>query len=361
MRRRRFVALAALAPVLARIDARAEPRVERGVALEFPRDHGSHDDYRIEWWYATGHVDAGGAPLGFQITFFRARHETRSEGRFAPGQILFAHAAIADPRERRLLHAETAARAGFVDAYARREDTAIRIGRWRMAREPASGRFRVAVPAATAAQSFAFEIDLEPTQPPMLQGERGYSRKGPSSDQASYYYSLPHLAVSGSVTRRGSAQPVRGSAWLDHEWSQSYLDPRASGWDWIGINLDGGGALMAFRIRDRDDAARTLWSAATLREGRRAIAFEGDAVRFSPRRVWTSPRTNARYPVACSVRVGDATLDIDPLFDDQELDSRAATGFVYWEGAVIARRDGAVVGRGYLELTGYAAPLRLER
>ena len=338
-----------------------EPRVERGVELDFPRDYGSHPDFNIEWWYVTGQVDAAGAPLGFQLTFFRARHDTRSEGRFAPRQILFAHAAIADPRERRLLHAEAAARAGFADAYASEDDTALRLHRWRMVRER-DGTYRIAVPASNAAQPFAFVLKLAPTAPVLLEGDRGYSRKGPSAAQASYYYSQPQLAVAGSITLHGEASPARGRAWLDHEWSQSYLDPRASGWDWIGVNLDDGGALMAFRIRDRDDASRTLWSAATLREASgRVRTFEGNEVRFVPSRWWTSARTNAAYPVACIIRVGDATFAVEPLLDDQELDSRAATGFVYWEGAVVVRRDGAPAGRGYLELTGYAQPMRLAR
>lgn len=364
MRRRRFLGLALLATsVLARAaDNDAAPRVVRGHPLDFPRDFGSHDDYRIEWWYVTGHVDAGGEALGFQVTFFRARRDAKSEGRFAARQILFAHTALAEPRERRLLHAETAARGGFVDAYARADDTAVRIGAWRMARERASGTYRVAIPAADAAQRFAFDFELAPTQPLLLQGDRGYSQKGPSITQASYYYSQPHVAVSGSVTRDGVARNVNGRAWLDHEWSESYLDPRAAGWDWIGLNLDDGGALMAFRLRDRADPSRTLWSAATLRDASGRIrTFEGNDVEFTPRRFFTSARTNARYPVANAVRVGDATFDIEPLFDDQELDSRASTGFVYWEGAALARRGDAVVGRGYLELTGYAQPLRLER
>jgi predicted secreted hydrolase len=362
MRRRRFLAVAALAPALARTaDARA-PEVVRGRTLQFPRDHGSHDDYRIEWWYATGQVDASGEALGFQITFFRARHDTKSVGRFAPRQILFAHAAIADPRERQLLHAETAARSGFVDAYARSDDTNVRIARWQMTRAREHGAYRVSVPAENAAQLFAFELLFEPTQPLLLQGDNGYSQKGPSGEQASYYYSQPQLAVAGSVTRRGVTREVRGRAWLDHEWSEAYLDPRASGWDWIGVNLDNGDALMAFRIRARDDPTQTLWASATSRDASgRARAFGASDVQFVPIRSWTSPRTNARYPVACSLRVGAITYDVEPLFDDQELDSRSATRVVYWEGAVVVRRDGAVVGRGYLELTGYAAALRLDR
>ena len=361
MERRRFLAIATLAPACA-YAARTEslPPVVRGRALEFARDFGSHPEFRIEWWYVTGQVDANGNRLGFQATFFRARHETTTRGRFAPRQILFAHTAVSDPRVGTLLHAQAAARAGFVDAYASETDTDVRIGRWQISRE--RGVYRVEIGAANAAQPFTLALTLSPTQPLLLQGDRGFSRKGPSLEQASYYYSEPHLAVDGSVTLQGTTHSVRGRAWLDHEWSQSYLDPRAAGWDWTGINLDDGGAIMAFRIRDRDDASRTLWAGATFRDAKgRTRAFEPGAIAFAPRRFWTSARTKARYPVACAVRLDDALYEIEPLFDDQELDSRMRTGFVYWEGAVTVRRDGVIVGRGYLELTGYAGALRLER
>ena len=131
----------------------------------------------------------------------------------------------------------------------------------------------------------------------------------------------------------------------------------AVGWDWVGINLDDGGALMAFAMRGRDGAP--VWSAATLRDaaGNRTV-LPPSAVQFTPRRTWRSPRTGASYPVAVLIRVGARSFAIEPWFDDQEIDARASTGTVYWEGAVRASEDGVVRGGGYLELTGYAAPLK---
>ena len=151
---------------------------------------------------------------------------------------------------------------------------------------------------------------------------------------------------------------VTGSAWLDHEWSSEYLAAEARGWDWVGINLDDGGALMAFVIRNRDGGV--YWAGGTWRDGARPRhdPRAGD-VRFTPLRTWRSPRTGVTYPVAMRVTAGSATLDLVPLLDDQELDSRASVGTIYWEGAVRALRDGNPVGRGYLELTGYGGALRI--
>lgn len=325
-------------------------------SLAFPRDFGAHPDFRTEWWYATGWLQsADGKPLGFQLTFFRSATGTDADNpsRFAPKQLIIAHAALADPALGHLLHDQKSARAGFGLAYANTGDTDVALDGWRLRRQP-DGRYR----ATLAAADFTLDLTLAPTQAPLLQGVRGYSQKGPQPQQASHYYSLPQLRVDGRVTRGGQTQAVSGSAWLDHEWSTSVLDPNASGWDWTGINLADGGALMAFQIRGR--AGARLWAHATLRDGAgRLRQFGPDEVEFTPRRRWRSPRTGASYPVEIDLRTGATHWQLRPLIDDAELDSRQSTGAVYWEGAVEARRDGQPAGRGYLELTGYLQALKL--
>ena len=160
------------------------------------------------------------------------------------------------------------------------------------------------------------------------------------------------------AARAGKAMAVSGASWLDHEWSSQVLDADASGWDWTGANLDDGGALMAFQIRDKSGAK--LWAHATWRDASGKITqFDPEQVDFSPQRRWRSPRTKAEYPVAMRLTTGAVTWQVEPLQDDQELDSRRSTGAVYWEGAVTLRRDGKPAGRGYLELTGYVRPMKL--
>ena len=331
------------------------PAVRGGTPLRFPADHGAHPDFRTEWWYVTGHLrTAAGEDLGFQSTFFRSRPETdqRNPSAFAPKQILFAHAALSDPRLARLRHGQRVAREGFGLASASTGDADIAIDDWTFKRG-GDGVFR----ARTRGEDFTLDLDLAPTQPVLLQGDNGVSRKGPDPAQASHYYSLPHLRVSGSIVRDGKREPVTGEAWLDREWSSTLLDPAAVGWDWTGLNLDDGGALMAFQVRDK--AGKPLWAGGSLRAADGTVSkLSPNDVTFSPGRRWRSPRTGAAYPVerTITVRAGGQSRawTLKPLFDDQELDSRTGGGPVYWEGAVSA--PGA---RGYLELTGYAAPLKL--
>lgn len=324
--------------------------------LTFPRDFGAHPDFRTEWWYATGWLQTpDGKPLGFQVTFFRSatEHDRANPSRFAPKQLIVAHAALSDPATGKLQHDQKIARAGFGLAQAAEATTDVKLGTWTMKRD-ADGIYRVNLPA----RDFSFSLALAPTQPLLLQGEDGFSRKGPKPEQASYYYSEPQLKVSGTITRNGRPLAVTGSAWLDHEWSSTVLDPRAVGWDWVGANLDDGSALMAFRIRTADGG--TLWQHAMLRDGAgRQRRFGDEAVRFVPLRQWRSPRTKASYPVELELGIDGRTWRLIPLQDDQELDSRQSTGAVYWEGAVTLERDGRRAGRGYLEMTGYVKALKL--
>ncbi|MCO5105866.1 MAG: carotenoid 1,2-hydratase [Burkholderiaceae bacterium] len=356
------LALGAWGPRAARAapDAPSYPPVERGVAMVFPRDHGAHPAYRTEWWYLTGWLRRlddphRGQPIGVQLTFFRSRtrHDAANPSRFAPTQLLLAHAALALPERGRLLHVQRAARQGFGLASASAEDTAVRIGRWSLERD-AADRYR----ARVEDRKFALELDAAASSAPALQGEAGFSRKGPGARQASRYYSRPQLRASGEVRVDGARVRVEGLAWIDHEWSSEILDEHAEGWDWVGLNFDDGSALAAFRIRRRDGGL--AWSYARWFEpGGAPRGARDPAVRFVPSRSWTSPRTGARYPVAMRIEAGSRVLDLEPLFDDQELDARASTGTVYWEGAVRVVEEGREVGRGYLELTGYAGALRL--
>ena len=331
------------------------PAVVPGRVLRFPDDEGSHPGFRIEWWYVTGWLfDDARHPLGFQLTFFRNRAVDTggNPSRFAPENLFVAHAALSDGRRGRVLHAQQIARGGFGLAAAVIGTTDVNIGDWFL--RAADGALRARVQGT----EFSLDLTLRRTQPPLLHGDQGFSRKGAEPDAASYYYTLPQLAVAGSVVTGGSTTRVSGTAWLDHEWSSAPMPPQVTGWDWVGINLDDGGALMAFRMRSGWRA--DLWGAATLRSADgKSRTFPPQKVSWVAAREWRSARTGATYPVSWRVTVDDLEIEIEPLMDDQEIDARASTGTIYWEGAVTARAGGRLIGHGYLELTGYWRAFRL--
>lgn len=326
-------------------------------ALQFPADLGSHPDHAIEWWYLTGRLLSKEQEFGFQLTFFRSRVPSTQTMRssFAAKQLVFAHAALTDVKGKKLLHDQRIARAGFGVAQADEGDTRITLRDWSLVRQLSGYSAHMAGP------DFGFTLQLQETQARLLQGAQGWSRKGPQAAQASYYYSLPQLKTSGVLRLEGRAFPVEGTAWLDHEWSQSLLDPQAVGWDWIGMNLLDGSALTAFQLRDKSGAA--VWDGGSFRSpqtGAAPPAFGPGEVVFKPLRYWTSALTQARYPVEWQISTPGKRYTVKAVIDPQELDSRHSTGAVYWEGlSELLDHQGQLVGRGYLEMTGYASPLRL--
>jgi predicted secreted hydrolase len=370
--------------------------------LRFPADHGAHPDTHVEWWYVTGwlrRADAQGVPataagdaahppdFGFQVTFFRRRTgiATTSTSRFAARQLVFAHVALTELAAAHrsgngaagdtrpdggsaLLHDQRIARAGFgiAEVPAATGSQVARLHDWTLVRaavDPAAPPGLGTLAITVRADHFALELVLRGTQPLLLQGEEGFSQKGPLPRQASHYYSEPQLAVQGRVQRGADAgsRPVAvtGGAWLDHEWSDEYLPPEAVGWDWIGFNLFDGGALMVFRLRRPDGGS--LWGGGSHRDARGALRnFAADELRFLPLRTWTSPRTRVRYPVEWRIETPVGAFRVAALADDQELDSRGSTGALYWEGlSALHGEDGSTLGWGYLELTGYAERLRI--
>ena len=350
--------------------------------LHFPADHAAHADTAIEWWYLTGWLaasaqgDAARRPdFGFQVTFFRSRTglAAASASRFAARQIVFAHIALTDlataigppAAAPRLQHDQRAAREGFSLARTPQPGEAlqsVQLRDWVLARPGADGRGPLLTVAVRCA-AFSLRLQIEGTQPLLLQGDDGYSRKGPRESQASLYYSEPQLAARGELVQAGraAALAVSGRAWLDHEWSNELLPPEAVGWDWLGINLFDGSALTAFQLRRADGSA--LWAGGSHRAGTPgapARAFAPVEVSLQPGRRWRSAATGADYPVEWTVATPAGRWSLRALLDAQELDSRVSTGAVYWEGLAELRDErGTRVGLGYLEMTGRAGRLRL--
>ena len=337
--------------------------------LVFPRDHGTHNDTRTEWWYLTGHAkDSKGREFGFQVTFFRSRVDgTQSlSSRLAAKHLLFAHAAITDVQSGQLLHDQRMARwNGEVPTqtergvFASETDTRVVLRDWHIERNP-DGRY------TTRIGGDALNIDLtaQPQQAWLLQGDQGFSRKGPDASQASFYVSHPQLAVRGTLGVGRQRFEVQGTAWLDHEWSEALLHPEAVGWDWIGMNLFDGGSLTAFQLRRAEGSK--VWAGGSFRAADRAMnptditRFDAANVTFLPLRFWTSPLTRAKYPVEWRVRTPTGDHVVKAVIDPQELDGRQGTGTVYWEGlSDLFNSTGQRVGRGYLEMTGYAQRLVL--
>jgi len=335
------------------------PQVTEPRAFHFPADHGPHPQYRNEWWYVTGNLDAdGGQRLGYELTLFRfalSPDPLPSSSAWRSNQVYIGHFAVSDPDGDRFLTAERYSRQGLGLAGARAEPFRVWLEDWEIVAEPGPGagesvRWRL----RAADGDMAVDLTLDALKTPVLNGSNGLSQKSSEAGNASYYYSISRLQTRGQVRLGERRLQVSGLSWLDREWGSSALSGEQSGWDWFALQFDDGSELMFYSIR-RLDGRQDPQSAGTW------ITADGQARHLQRRDValttldtWASP-LGGQYPGRWRLAVDELGLDVEivPIMAAQEL----STAVRYWEGAVdlVGTRAGRTVqGRGYVELTGYA-------
>ena len=311
-------------------------------SVSFPRDHGSHPDAAVEWWYYTGHLtDAAENVCGFQLTFFRV------------GELHLAHLAWTDSSAGTFFYEEKAhlGLPGIASAW---------VGRLAVSNEDWSAEETGGVHRLRAGRrNWELRLTLRPAKPPVLHGSEGISRKGSGEDEYSHYVSITRLEAVAQLRQPDRRRELTGTAWFDHEWGPGALPAGAQGWDWFGVQLSDGSDLMLYRLRGTDGRATPFSAGTFVPEKGPPVPIRWSDVRFSETKTWVSPHTRARYPAGWEIAVPslDLRLAIAPLLSDQELITEKSTGVTYWEGAcrVAGSRAGrAVTGRAYAELTGYA-------
>jgi predicted secreted hydrolase len=330
-------------------------RAEAVRAFAFPEDHGPHPEYRNEWWYLTGNLATPeGRRFGYQLTFFRialAPGAVASDSRWRTRQVYMAHFAVSDLEAASHHGFERFARAAAGLAGATNPPLRVWLDHWQMqALDPSGFPLRV----QASAEGVALDLELVLEKPVVLNGEQGLSRKGAGIGNASYYYSVTRLASDGGIRIGDNDFDVKGTSWLDREWSTSALSEGQAGWDWFALQLDDGRDLMLYRMR-RDDGGTDPASAGTLVDREGAVEPLGaDDIVFRALDTWTSPATGVSYPLRWELRLPghDLALRVTPAFEAQEMDVTVR----YWEGAITVQGEqggSPVSGRGYMELAGY--------
>jgi predicted secreted hydrolase len=320
--------------------------------LVWPDDHGAHPRHRSEWWYWTGDLRAAdGRRFGYQVTVFRFALSATAPAPapWVSNQAWMAHAALSDGAGNRFRSVERLQRGAMGLAGVTAPPFAVWCADVRAEGVGGTPELPVVRLTAPRIEDAGYDLVLEPTRPVLLQGDAGYSRKGQDPTNASTYYSFTRLRTRGTVTVAGEVIPVEGWSWFDREWSTSALDPGTVGWDWLSLHLRDGSDVMLYRLRTAD-GGQSLWSKGVLRraDGSRRDLGSADIAMTDLGR-WRSP-AGGSYPAGLRVRAADLDLTIRPLIPDQEW----RTAFRYWEGLVDALGpDGAVLGSGYLEMTGH--------
>ncbi len=338
-------------------DNRFEPVVEVA-EFEFPRDHGPHPEFQTEWWYFTGNLSNDrGERFGYQFTIFRravAARQPNLDSDWAGNQVYLAQAGVTDVQSQDYLIDEIYSREALSLAGAQAEPFSVWVEDWVV--EGSAGHCEGCLNLSIRMESdeFTFDLSLSSVKPVVLHGDRGFSRKGEIRGNASYYYSLPRLRTTGTLTIRGESRQVSGDSWMDHEWFSSVLDEEQSGWDWVSLQLDDQRELMLFQIRPRDAAAESFKYGILIDQSGTSALIPPSEVHLSPSRTWRSSFSEIEYPVDWKIEIPplDMQLDVEALLDGQE----RVDSFRYWEGAVkVSGMEGAssIAGLGYLEMTGY--------
>jgi predicted secreted hydrolase len=323
-----------------------------GRTFQFPRDHGAHPAFAIEWWYVTGLLRSrdGARQYGYQLTFFRrglAPGPWTGSPSWRTDAFLLAHGALTRVTEGRFQFEERFGRLGL-PAAAAVGALDLRVGGWTARRD--GNRIRVSFSVG----GDDLELDLDPATPPVVFGEDGVVRKGADPAAASHYLTFPRLASSGRLRGPGGEEAVRGWSWMDHEFSTTQLAPDQAGWDWAGIRLADGRSLMAYRLRGRD-GRQDPWSTLTEVGPDGRIRRATRDFRWTGAGLWRSPGSGAAYPLPVRLEAWGEAWTLEPLVPDQELRTRLGAPITYWEGACRVRDGrGREAGEGYVELTGYA-------
>jgi len=333
--------------------------------FEFPRDHGSHPDFKIEWWYLTGHLfGPQNERFGYQATFFRRSgpktpaSSSHSE-RFRTDEIHLFHAALLEERTGTFLHQEQLLRTGW-NAQSSATKLSVQIGDASLrASETDHELFQLESHIRDAAH---FNLQLRPTKPLVVFGKDGISRKGDSPTAASWYLTFSRLNTEGSLRIGSRTIPVHGETWMDHEISSSQLTGEQSGWDWAGIQFEDGREIMTYRLRRKDGSTDPASSLSWVSADGKTTQYSAQEFRWEADGKWKSPHTSAQYPLPVRLTCTDPATGtpveflLKPIALDQELGG-SKSGLAYWEGACRVLRDGKVVGSAYVELTGYSNDL----
>jgi predicted secreted hydrolase len=339
-----------------------------GYVYQFPRDHGSHDDFRTEWWYYTGHLTMeDGREFGYELTFFRRAmddaHVTTNPSRWAIRHLYLAHAALSEHDRHRFRYAEKISRAGIGKAGSETGRLHVWIDRWSVEVFPSDDRQHH---LRATSGDFSFDLHVASEKAPVVHGEGGISRKGTESGQASHYYSLTRLRTTGTLTVDGHQQAVHGVSWMDHEFGSGRLGKDQVGWDWFSVQLDDQSELMFYLLRRNDGTADAVSSGTWVLPDGTSQALAVSDVKIEVLDYWTSPLSGSRYPNRWRLSVPSRRLSLllVPTMPNQELMTERSTQVTYWEGAVNVTGEAGerlMTGQGYVELTGYAKPFATSR
>ncbi len=316
--------------------------------LQFPKDELKHD-HGIEWWYWNGNLkDRQGNAYAFMHCLFRTdikRFKTPLAGVVPHAPFYFSHSVVTDVIKKKAYPHINYAVIPTKDSFSKR---LLHV------------HYMNPIPTASDREStiaetepFSYEIQAEQldlrmtaTKPPIMLGDNGYLTL---ASDTTYYYSIPHLELEGSIRVNKKWIPVKGTAWMDHQWTNPEFSKDS--WSWFSIQLSDKTDIVCFKHSTRKGEA-TDYAHISRPDGTQK---QTNTVILTPTEQWTSRTTKTKYPLSWKVDLPDEhiSLSIIPRVKNQEM---LFGGMHYWEGPTsIIGRVGKkkVTGLGFAELVGY--------
>ena len=333
-----------------------------GYSYQFPRDDFSHDGYRIEWWYYTGNLKSDNdRPFGYQLTFFRVGLQDsppiNNPSSWKVDHIYFAHMTVSDISGKKFHFFERINRKGMKNAGAESDRLHVWNESWSLTLKEKAHHLQA------RENGIGLNLHLTPIKKRVLHGKNGISKKGSGIGNASHYFSFPRMETTGEIYLKGETIPVRGTSWMDHEFSSNQLNENLVGWDWFSIKLDNQVELMLYQLRDKNKGKDPHSSGTLIMPNGQSRHIFNHEFTITPKKFWTSPHTQAAYPAAWTITLPEGALNVTPDFSDQELYNLRSISGSYWEGSVTIKgklNGKQVSGKGYVELVGYEKPLEQE-
>jgi predicted secreted hydrolase len=344
----------------------------RATTFRFPRDDAPHEGYAVEWWRSFGRVnDASGAAYDYHVdiqrfavtTCSRESHVTAS--RWATNDILTMTYELLDERTRHVERAVNVERTGAFGAAidAKTLDISGRFVHIRAIRHAANANARFAITWRTSDVN-AIDITQSATGPALPLGPDGVMVTGTCATCRAYAYAYPRTKTSGTLRIAGHPYAVVGSTWFEHEYAQHELASDDAGWSRYEIAFDDGRALDVRFTHDAGGATVATSGVFVAANGAVTYLHDGDAeLRNVMKTSWRSDASGVTYPSLWSLRVGPpANLGLATVEVALDQESQSSERTPYYAGAIVVERVGPPEGdhgHGYVELTGYDAPLSL--
>lgn len=335
-----------------------------GYQYQFPRDHASHEAFKTEWWYYTGHLQTqSGKQYGYELTFFRVGNDPKlrqaspdSKNPWNTDNLYAAHFALSDEQNKTFHYSEKLNRAGLNLAGALSNHYYVWNELWLA--ELLGQQMVLRANSPDGKQEIHLLLSSE--KPPVIHGSGGVSQKASCVGCASHYYSLTRLKTEGLLLIDGKAEPVTGLSWMDHEFGSNQLSREQTGWDWFSIQLSDNTEVMLYLLRNEDgsvdpNSSGTLVDA----QGNSRHLNLNDFKVIESGKKWVSPASKGVYPLGWKIQIPSAKLElaVTPSFENQELTTQGSTKVAYWEGSSKVsgkKAEKTVSGQAYVEMTGYA-------